>query len=106
MHEEKERNIVTPATLEPPGFKKEDVQIDVHNNILTVSGEGETKIDETKEHGGYAVHERRFGRFSRSIPVSHGIKEEEIRASLEDGVLNVTLPRSAPEAAPGRITVA
>ena len=105
MHEEKERNIVT-ATLEPPGFKKEDVQIDVHSNILTVSGEDETKIDETKEHGGHAVHERRFGRFSRSIPVSHGIKEEEIRASLEDGVLNVILPRSAPEAAPGRITVA
>ncbi|VDB84772.1 unnamed protein product [Peniophora sp. CBMAI 1063] len=103
VHEDKEKNVVT-ATFELPGLKKEDVQIDVHNSVLTVSGE--TKIDETKEQDGYAVRERRFGRFSRSIPVPQGIKEEEIKAALEDGVLSVTFPRSAPEAAPRKITVA
>ena len=102
VHEDKEKNLVT-ATFELPGLKKEDVQIDVHNNVLTVSGE--TKIDETKEHDGYAVRERRFGRFSRSIPVPQGIKEEEIKASLENGVLTVTFPRSSPEQAPKKITV-
>ncbi|KZV72599.1 small heat shock protein [Peniophora sp. CONT] len=102
VHEDKEKNLVT-ATFELPGLKKEDVQIDIHNSVLTVSGE--TKIDETKEQDGYAVRERRFGRFTRSIPVPQGIKEEEIKASLEDGVLNVTFPRSAPEAAPKKITV-
>ncbi|VDB84737.1 unnamed protein product [Peniophora sp. CBMAI 1063] len=103
VHEDKEKNLVT-ATFELPGLKKEDVHIDIHNSVLTVSGE--TKIDETKEQDGYAVRERRFGRFSRSIPVPQGIKEEEIKASLEDGVLSVTFPGSAPEAAPKKITVA
>ncbi|VDC04769.1 unnamed protein product [Peniophora sp. CBMAI 1063] len=103
VHEDKEKNLVT-ATFELPGLKKEDVQIDVHNNVLTVSGE--TKIDETKEKDGYAVRERRFGKFSRSIPVPQGIKEEEIKASLENGVLNVSFPRSGPEAQPKKITVA
>lgn len=71
MHEDKEKNIVT-ASFELPGLKKEDVSIDVHNNVLTISGE--TKTDESKEQDGYAVRERRFGRFSRSIPVPQGIK--------------------------------
>ncbi|KZV68279.1 HSP20-like chaperone [Peniophora sp. CONT] len=102
VHEDKEKNLVT-ATFELPGLKKEDVHIDVHNNVLTVLGE--TKVDETKEQGGYAVRERRFGRFSRSIPVPQGIKEEEIKASLENGVLNVSFPRSGPEAQPKKITV-
>ena len=71
VHEDKEKNIIT-ASFELPGLKKEDVHIDVHNSVLTVSGE--TKVDETKEQDGYAVRERRFGRFSRSIPVPQGIK--------------------------------
>ena len=71
VHEDKEKNIIT-ASFELPGLKKEDVHIDMHNSVLTVSGE--TKIDETKEQDGYAVRERRFGRFSRSIPVPQGIK--------------------------------
>ena len=71
VHEDKEKNVVT-ATFELPGLKKEDVNIDIQNSVLTVSGE--TKVDETKEQDGYAVRERRFGRFSRSIPVPQGIK--------------------------------
>ena len=103
LHEDAQQNLVT-ATFELPGLNKENVSIDVHNNVLTVSGE--TKIDETKEKDDYVVRERRSGRFSRSIPVPQGIKEEEIKAALEDGVLSVTFPRSAPEAAPKKITVA
>ncbi|KZV74174.1 HSP20-like chaperone [Peniophora sp. CONT] len=102
VHEDKEKNVVT-ASFELPGLKKEDVSIDVHNNVLTISGE--TKSDESKEQDGYAVRERRFGRFSRSIPVPQGIKEEEIKANLENGVLNVTFPRSAPEMAPKKIAI-
>ena len=103
VHEDKEKNLVT-ATFELPGINKQDVTIDIHNNHLTVSGE--TKIDETKEQNGYAVRERRFGKFSRSIPLPQGIKEEEIKASLEHGVLNVSFPRSGPEAQPKKISVA
>ena len=103
VHEDKEKNVVT-ATFELPGLKKEDVNIDVQNSVLTVSGE--TRVDETKEQDGYVVRERRSGRFSRSIPVPQGIKEEEIKASLENGVLSVSFPRTAPEAQPKKIAVA
>ncbi|VDC06853.1 unnamed protein product [Peniophora sp. CBMAI 1063] len=103
VHEDKEKNVVT-AMFELPGLKKEDVSIDVQNSVLTVSGE--TKVDETKEQDGYAVRERRFGKFSRSIPVPQGIKEEEIKASLDNGVLSVSFPRTAPEAQPKKISVA
>ena len=71
LHEDAEKNLVT-ATFELPGLKKEDVNIDVHNNVLTVSGE--TKQSEERTQDGYVVTERRYGKFSRSIPVAQGIK--------------------------------
>ncbi|KZV72607.1 HSP20-like chaperone [Peniophora sp. CONT] len=102
VREDQEKNLIT-ATFELPGLKREDVHIDLHDSALTISGK--TKIDETMEQDGYAVRERRFGRFSRSIPVPRGLKEEDIKASLEDGVLNITFPRSTPEDTPKKITV-
>ena len=71
IHEDSKQNVVT-ATFELPGLKKEDVNIDVHNNVLSVSGE--SKISSEREENGYAVRERRFGKFSRSIPLPQGIK--------------------------------
>ncbi|KAI0640942.1 HSP20-like chaperone [Trametes meyenii] len=102
VHEDKEKNVVT-ATIELPGLKKEDVNIDVHNNVLTVSGE--TKQSEERSEGGYVVKERRYGKFSRSLPVPQGIKPEEIKAALDNGVLTVTYPRTSPEQAPKKIAV-
>lgn len=71
VHEDAEKNIVS-ASFELPGMKKEDVAIDVHNNLLTVSGE--TKTSSEHEEQGYAVRERRYGKFSRSIPLPDGTK--------------------------------
>ena len=71
VHEDTEKNVIT-ATFELPGLKKEDVNIDVHNNLLTVSGE--SKISSEREENGYAVRERRYGKFSRSIPLPEGTK--------------------------------
>lgn len=71
VHEDEKTNTVT-ATFELPGLKKEDVNIDVHNNLLTVSGE--TKISSERDENGYAVRERRYGKFSRSIPLPQGVK--------------------------------
>ncbi|EPQ58544.1 HSP20-like chaperone [Gloeophyllum trabeum ATCC 11539] len=102
VHEDNQNNLVT-ATFELPGLKKEDVNIDVQNNQLSVSGE--TKISSERDENGYAVRERRYGKFSRTLPLPQGIKPEEIKASLENGVLTVTFPRTAPEAAPKKITI-
>ncbi|OSD07691.1 HSP20-like chaperone [Trametes coccinea BRFM310] len=102
VHEDKEKNLVT-ATFELPGINKQNVNIDLRNNVLTVSGE--SKDESEKQENGYVVRERRFGRFARSLPVPEGIKPEEIKASMDNGVLTVTFPRLTPEQQPKRITV-
>ncbi|THH15411.1 hypothetical protein EW146_g5050 [Bondarzewia mesenterica] len=102
VHEGKGTNTVT-AAFELPGLKKEDVQIDVHNNRLTVAGE--SKADSERKEEGYAVRERRYGRFSRTLPLPEGIKTEEIKASMDNGVLTVTFPKSSPESVPKKITI-
>jgi HSP20 family protein len=71
LHEDSNKNTVT-ATFEIPGMKKEDVNIDIRDGRLTVSGE--TKSSEEHEKDGYAVHERRFGKFSRTLRLPQGIK--------------------------------
>ncbi|KAG7095544.1 hypothetical protein E1B28_006282 [Marasmius oreades] len=102
LHENTEKNIVT-VTYELPGLKKEDVNIDVHDGQLTISGE--TKVSEEHNQDGYAVRERRFGKFSRTLRLPQGVNEEEIKASLENGVLTVSFPKAGKEATPKKITI-
>ncbi|KAH9481860.1 Heat shock protein 16 [Psilocybe cubensis] len=96
LHEDSKQNIVT-ATFELPGLKKEDVDIQVNNNRLTISGE--SKISTEKEENGYVARERRFGKFSRTLQLPHGVEDKQIKAGLDNGVLTVTFPKSvAPKA--------
>jgi HSP20 family protein len=60
------------AIFDLPGMQKEDVNIDIHNNILTVSGE--TKATAQRDEEGYTLRERRYGKFSRSISMPQGAK--------------------------------
>ncbi|TDL25108.1 small heat shock protein [Rickenella mellea] len=103
VHESTKDNKVT-ATFELPGLKKEDVTIDVHNNRLIVSGEYSSSNEEEKE--GYVVRERREGKFSRTLPLPAGIKAEEIKASMEHGLLRITFPKATPEQEAKRIAIA
>jgi HSP20 family protein len=59
------------ATFELPGLKKEDVQIDVQNGRLTVSGE--SNLSTEHEQNGYAVRERRYGKFARTLQLPKGV---------------------------------
>ncbi|KAF8077858.1 HSP20-like chaperone [Lyophyllum atratum] len=102
LHEDPEKNQVT-ATFELPGLKKDDVNIDVHNGRLTVTGE--SKKEEDKDENGYAVRERRYGKFSRTLQLPEGVKEDQIKANMDNGVLKVTFPKSSPEAAPKKINI-
>ncbi|KAF5343112.1 hypothetical protein D9758_016018 [Tetrapyrgos nigripes] len=103
LHEDSEKNIIT-ATFELPGMKKEDVNIDVHNSRLTVSGE--TKMsEEHQDSNGWAVRERRFSKFSRTLRLPQGVKDDKIKAMMDHGVLTVTFPKAAPEAAPKKISI-
>lgn len=71
VHEDDKSNTVT-ATFELPGLKKEDVSIDVRDNMLTISGE--SKLSNERDENGYAVRERRYGKFVRSLPLPQGVK--------------------------------
>ncbi|KAI4523687.1 HSP20-like chaperone [Schizophyllum commune] len=102
LHEDAEKNLVT-ATFEFPGVKKEDVTIDFHNGRLTVGAE--TKISEERDENGYAVRERRYGKWSRTLQLPAGVKEDEVKATMENGLLTVTFPKTSPEAAPKKIAV-
>lgn len=71
LHEDAEKNLVT-ATLELPGIRKEDIQLSVHNSILTISAEN--KISSEHEESGYTVRERQYGKLSRSLRLFQGVK--------------------------------
>ena len=71
LHEDKEKNLVT-ATFEFPGSKKKDVHLEIQNGRLVVSVEN--KISGEHDVSGYAVRERRFGKFSRTLQLPQGVK--------------------------------
>ncbi|KAI9459830.1 HSP20-like chaperone [Russula earlei] len=102
IHHDDRANTVT-ATFELPGLQRGDVSIDIHNDILTVSGERRESSEIDEE--GYALRERWYGKFSRTLTLPHGVKNEDIQANLANGVLRITFPKSAPETSPTKITI-
>ncbi|KAG6332636.1 hypothetical protein ID866_6451 [Astraeus odoratus] len=103
LHENKETNTVT-ATFELPGLKSEDVSIEVQQNRLTVSGE--YNKTESRDESGYALRECFRGKFSRILSLPVGVKPEDVKAKLENGLLTITFPKVVPEQQAHRITVA
>jgi HSP20 family protein len=97
---DKEDRYVVKAEL--PGMKGEDVDISVSDNILTIKGEKKSS-KEVKEED-YHFSERSYGSFCRSITLPSSINIEKIDARFEDGVLEVTLPKS-PEVKPKKIAI-
>ena len=79
-----------------PGFKKDDIKIDLENDRLTIKAERHSNTETTKN--GYVRRERSFGSFERSFDVS-GIDTAGIKANYTDGVLTLTLPKR-PELVP------
>ena len=75
---------------ELPGFKKEDIDINVENDCLTISVE--RKVEEEDKRPNYVKRERVYGSFSRSFDVS-GIDVEKIEAAYQDGILTLTMPK-------------
>lgn len=82
---------------ELPGLTENDVELSVDDGVLTIRGERRQESDDKAR--GYS--ERYYGRFERRIALPGGVKEDEAKASFQDGLLTVTLPK-APEAAHGK----
>ena len=87
---------------EVPGMKKEDIDVRVENNVLTIRGKKERK-DEVREDG-YFRTERVYGSFSRSFSLPTTVEVSKIAAEYRDGVLTLRLPK-AEEAKPRQIEV-
>jgi HSP20 family protein len=90
--------------IEAPGFREEDLEVTLENNILTVSGEKKMQRDEHVKESDYRLVERRYGRFQRSFAVPPTVRGDTCEASYEHGVLMLRLPK-AEEAKPRRIHV-
>jgi HSP20 family protein len=85
-----------------PGVKPEDLDISLANNVLTVSGETRQE-QQTGDQQAHRV-ERRYGRFSRSVSLSTQVNADEVRATLENGILHLEIPK-AEQVKPHKITV-
>jgi HSP20 family protein len=85
-----------------PGMGEDDVDIEIKDNVLTVSGERKSENEEKGE--GYHRVERAFGRFSRSLNLPQGIDAEKVEANFDNGVLEVRIPKPA-EAKPTRVQI-
>jgi HSP20 family protein len=98
---QKEGDLVVRAEM--PGVKPEDVEVAVHNGVLTISGE--RKVDQEEERAGYYVRELRHGSFRRSMLLPEGVDEEKIHARYQDGILEVTLGGAAAAREPRRVQI-
>ncbi|MGQ9545607.1 MAG: Hsp20/alpha crystallin family protein [Dehalococcoidia bacterium] len=82
--------VVVKASL--PGLKPEDVSIDITGETLTIKGEHKAEEEIKKED--YLYQERRYGAFSRTIALPSGLKADKAEATMEDGVLTITVPKA------------
>ena len=79
--------------MDLPGFKKEDVKIQLKNGYLNIQATREEKKDEKDDKGKYVRRERYTGTCNRSFYVGSSIKHEDIHAKYENGILHVTFPK-------------
>lgn len=101
IYENANQEIVLKAEL--PGIAREDIDLRVENNTLTLRGERKREADVKTEQ--YHRVERSYGSFSRSFALPTRIDTEKVRAEFKDGVLTIALPVKA-EAKPRQIEVA
>lgn len=90
---ETEKQFVVEVQL--PGLKKEDINVNLENGILTVSGEREF-LDEQKEKKFHRV-ETRYGSFSRSFQLPDRIKPDSVKATYQNGILSITVDKNEKE---------
>ncbi len=90
------------VTAELPGFKEEDVHVQLHGDVLTISGE--RKRESEKKDRNYTRVERSYGQFCRSFTLPASVDRENVKASFSDGLLKLELPKK-PEAKPRQIPI-
>jgi HSP20 family protein len=78
------------VTAELPGLEEKDVNVEIDEGVLTISGEKRTEVEDEKRR----YSERSYGRFERRLALPDDVDEDNVKAAFKNGVLTLTLPKS------------
>ena len=92
--------------IDLPGFKKEDVNLELKNGYLTISADKALDKDEKDDKGRYIRQERWSGSCSRSFYVGDAVKPEDVHAKFENGILQIALPKQEQKQLPSTTAIA
>ena len=92
--------------IDLPGFKKDEIQMELKDGVLTVSAAKGLDKDEEDKKGNYIRKERYAGSMSRSFYVGENMKEEDIHAKYENGILTLDVPKEQKKAVPEKRYIA
>ena len=90
----KEKDEGYELVVDLPGFKKDEIEVQLENGYLTISAAKELDKDESDKNGKYLRQERYAGSMSRSFYVGEGIIEEDIHGKFENGILKLDIPKA------------
>lgn len=79
--------------MEMPGVEKENIKAELKDGYLTVTAQQNTNKDEKDKQGNYIRRERYSGSFQRSFYVGEGVKQEDLKAAFNNGILTVAVPK-------------
>ncbi len=79
--------------IDLPGFKKEDLQLELKNGYLTIRATKDDNNDQKNNEGKYIRRERFVGSCTRSFYIGKNVKQEQVHAKFEDGILKLTVPK-------------
>ena len=82
-------------TVEVPGMKKEEIDIEVQDNVLTIKGE--RRFGKEEKDTSYHIFERSYGTFKRAFTLPENVKSDDIEAEYRDGILKLALPKAEPQ---------
>lgn len=83
--------------IDLPGYNKEDINAQLENGYLTINAAKDSNKDTKDENGKYIRRERYYGSMSRSFYVGEHVKEEDIHARFENGILKLSVPKEEPQ---------
>ena len=89
-----------------PGFKKDEVTVNLQDGYLTISAAKGLDKDEPDKKGKFLRQERYAGSMSRSFYVGADVKSADVSAKFEDGILKISVPKAAPKELPKHTTIA
>lgn len=88
-----ERDHEYVVRAEMPGVKKDDININLENDVLTITAETRSETEE-KEGDRILRQERRYGKYTRSLRLGEQVDEKKVKATYKDGVLELVLPKA------------